>query len=79
MLNDPPPRSSSTTYLGVPEGPPQKYARPKFQKSKINSGKRKIGLRLIVPDLWHFYLQKIFSDHTGWQRGESYIKNYIYG
>jgi len=37
-----PPRSANKKYLRVPVGPPQKYARPIFSKTKIDSGKSKI-------------------------------------
>lgn len=54
-----PPGISIGDKVAVPMAPPQKYARPNFQKTKIDSRKRKIDLRLIVPELWRFYLQKI--------------------
>jgi hypothetical protein len=37
-----PPRSANTKYLRVPVGLPQKYARPIFTKTKVDSEKSKI-------------------------------------
>jgi len=43
-----PPRSANTQYLRVPVGPPQKYARPIFSKTKKSILEKYIGPFFIV-------------------------------